>query len=124
MKMSRIEGIMRLVLAFSEAFNRHDVAGMMQLLNDNCTFESGRPAPEGRAYVGKAAIQQYWQDYFRAFPQAQIEIEEIFGLGMRCVMRWRCEWEAESGSKESLRGIDVFQVKQGRISEQFAYVKG
>lgn len=28
-RMSRLESAMRLVLAFHEAFNRHDVAGMM-----------------------------------------------------------------------------------------------
>jgi hypothetical protein len=37
-RMSRLESAMRLVLAFNEAFNRHDVAGMLQLMSD----EGGR----------------------------------------------------------------------------------
>ncbi len=31
MKMSRLESAIRVVLKFNEAFNRHDVAGMMPL---------------------------------------------------------------------------------------------
>jgi hypothetical protein len=38
-RMSKIESGMRVVLEFNEAFNRHDVTGMMQLLSDDCVFE-------------------------------------------------------------------------------------
>jgi ketosteroid isomerase-like protein len=47
---------MRVVLAFNEAFNRHDVAGMMQLMSDDCVFEYTAPAPDGTVYAGKEAI--------------------------------------------------------------------
>jgi hypothetical protein len=33
-RMSKLEAAMRVVLAFNEAFNRHDVPGMMQLMSD------------------------------------------------------------------------------------------
>jgi hypothetical protein len=44
-RISRLESAMRVVLAFNEAFNRHDVAGMMQLMSDDCVFENTAPAP-------------------------------------------------------------------------------
>src|SRR5574341_2067618 len=84
-RMSRLETAIRIVLEFNEAFNRHDVAGMMRLMSDNCVFENTAPAPDGSAYLGKEAVTQFWQDFFRESPQAHIEIEEVFSLGLRCV---------------------------------------
>lgn len=123
MKMSRIESAMRVVLAFNEAFNRHDVAGMMQLVSDDCLFESSAPAPDGAVYRGKEAMTQFWQAFFRHSPEARMEIEEIFGLGMRCVMRWRYHWTSPAGEKRYVRGVDICQVKNGLICEKLSYVK-
>lgn len=124
MKMSRLEAAVRIVLAFNEAFNRHDVAGMMQLMSDDCLFENTYPAPDGAVYTGKEANTQFWQTFFRESPHAHIEIEEIFGLGMRCVMRWRYDWVDGAGKKGHVRGVDIFQVKNGVIYEKLSYVKG
>ncbi len=123
-RMARIESAMRAVLAFNEAFNRHDVAGMMQLMSDDCVFENTVPAPDGAVYKGKAAVTQFWQEFFRESPQAHIKIEEIFGLGMRCIMRWRYEWVDATGNQGHVRGVDIFQVKDGLICEKLSYVKG
>ncbi|GIK56475.1 MAG: nuclear transport factor 2 family protein [Chloroflexi bacterium] len=124
MKMSKIESGVRTVLAFHEAFNRHDVAGMMALMSDDCVFENTTPAPDGTVVVGKEAVTQFWQEFFRQSPQAHIEIEEIFGLGYRCVMRWRYEWVDGAGEKGYVRGVDIFQLKDDLISLKLSYVKG
>lgn len=124
MKMSRIESGIRVVLAFNEAFNRHDVAAMMQLMSDDCVFENTAPAPDGTVYTGKEAITQFWQEFFRESPQAHIEIEEILGLGLRCIMRWQYNWVDGVGIKGHVRGVDIFQVKNGLICEKLSYVKG
>ena len=42
-RMSKLESAVRVVLEFNEAFNRHDVAGMMQLMSDDCVFEETFP---------------------------------------------------------------------------------
>jgi steroid delta-isomerase-like uncharacterized protein len=122
--MSKIELATRLVLAFNEAFNRHDVARMMALMSEDCVYEHNAPAPDGTQYLGKESISQFWQDFFRDSPEAHIEIEEIFGLGMHCIMRWRCDWEDEPGKKGHIRGVDIFKLKDGLICEQLSYVKG
>jgi predicted SnoaL-like aldol condensation-catalyzing enzyme len=122
--MSRLESTTRLVLEFNEAFNRHDVPGMMQLMSDDCIFENTDPAPDGAVYSGKEVITRFWQDFFRESPNAHIEIEEIFGFGIRCVMRWRYDWVDAAGKKGHVRGVDIFQVKNGSICEKLSYVKG
>lgn len=123
MKMSRVEEPLRVALAFGQAFNRHDVVGMAALLSEGCVLESAglpwiRGAPPAGVYRGRQAIGRYWQDLFEKAPEAQIEIEEAFGLGFRCVARWRCLGEA------SRRGVEIFQVRDGLICEELSYVKG
>jgi predicted SnoaL-like aldol condensation-catalyzing enzyme len=123
-RMSKIESSMRIVLDFNEAFNHHDVAGMMKLMSEDCIFENTSPAPDGTIYSGKEAVTRFWQDFFRESPRAHIEIEEIFGMGLRCIMRWKYEWVDEAGQKGHVRGVDIFQVKEGVITEKLSYVKG
>lgn len=118
-RMSRIESAMRAVLEFNDAFNRHDVAGMMRLMSDDCIFENTYPAPDGTTYSGKEAVTRFWQDFFRESPHAHIEIEEIFGMGDRCIMRWKYSW-----GDGHVRGVDVFKVENGSITEKLSYVKG
>ncbi|HSF80076.1 MAG TPA: nuclear transport factor 2 family protein [Anaerolineales bacterium] len=115
---------MRVALEFNEAFNRHDVAGMMQLMSDDCVFENTTPAPDGMRYAGKEEVTQFWQDFFRASPQAHIKIEEIFSAGEHCIMRWRYSWGATGGEKGHVRGVDIFLVRHGLIREKLSYVKG
>jgi predicted SnoaL-like aldol condensation-catalyzing enzyme len=123
-RLSKMESTMRAVLEFNKAFNRHDVAGMMALMSEDCVFENTSPAPDGEVYTGKLAVTQFWQDFFQRSPQALIEIEEIFGLGQRCIMRWRYEWEDEDRGKGYVRGVDIFKGKDGFITEKLSYVKG
>lgn len=123
-RMSKIESAMRTVLEFNDAFNKHDVEGMMKLMSDDCVFENTDPAPDGTTFSGKEAVTQFWQNFFRESPQAHIDIEEIFGLGSRCIMRWKYNWVDTAGGQGYVRGVDVFKVSEGLISEKFSYVKG
>jgi predicted SnoaL-like aldol condensation-catalyzing enzyme len=123
-RMAKIEAAIRLILAFNEAFNRHDVPGMMRLMSDDCIFENTAPAPDGTVYAGKMAVTQFWEEFFRNSLHARIEIEEIFSLGHRCVMRWNYSWLDLAGEEGHVRGVDIFRVKDGLICEKLSYVKG
>ena len=50
--------------------------------------------------------------------------QEIFGLGERCVMRWRYSWVDTAGERGHVRGVDIFRVRNGAIREKLSYVKG
>lgn len=117
--MSKIEASVRTVMDFNDAFNRHDVAGMMQLTSDNTVFENTHPSPDGTRYSGKQAVTKFWEDFFHDAPYAHIDIEEIFGFGNRCVMRWKYTW-----GDGHVRGVDVFKLKDGLIAEKLSFVKG
>ncbi|MGA7194609.1 MAG: nuclear transport factor 2 family protein [Anaerolineales bacterium] len=122
--MSKLESGMRVVLEFNEAFNRRDFAEMMQLLSDDCVFDETFPAPDGTVITGKEAIGELLQNFMRESPKAHIEVEEIFGMGFRCVMRWRYDWIDAGGKQGHVRGVDIFKLKDGLICEKLSYVKG
>ena len=118
-RMSKIEEAIRVVLQFNDAFNQHDVPAMMALMSEDCLFENTSPAPDGTAYKGQADVGQFWESFFQESLQAHIEIEEIFGFGERCVMRWQYSW-----GNGHVRGVDIFKVRDGLITEKLSYVKG
>jgi limonene-1,2-epoxide hydrolase len=123
-RLSRLETSIRVVIEFNKAFNRHDIKAMMQLMSDDCLFENTNPAPDGTKIKGKDAVTLFWEDFFRESPHAHIEIEEIFSLSFRCVMRWQYNWVDPSGQSGNVRGVDIFKVTNGLITEKLSYVKG
>ena len=123
-RMSKLESATRAVLAFAQAFNRHDVSAVMQLMSEDCVMETASPSPDGAVYSGKAAVTQFWEDFFRALPEADIEIEEVSGIGLRCILRWKGNWAGAAGEGQPARGVDIFRVENGLIREMLSYIKG
>ncbi len=117
--MSKIETAIRTVMEFNEAFNRHDIPAMIKVMTEDCVLEDTSPAPDGTAYSGKVAITEFFENLFRDAPQAHIEIEEIFGMGLHCVMRWKFY-----DGNGYVRGVDVFKLKENLICEILSYIKG
>ena len=112
------------VTSFNNALNRRDLDAMMCLMTENCLFENTYPSPDGTRFEGQAAIRAFWEDFFRGSSQAQFDIEEIFGLENRCVMRWIYHWVDQAGQTGHIRGADVYTLANGLIAEKLSYVKG
>ena len=107
------------VARFSAAFDRHDVDGVMAAMSADCRFESTGPAPDGEVVIGAAAVRDVWERLFRENPTATFVTEEQFAAGDRCVVRWRYDW-----GTGHVRGIDIFSVRDGLVTEKLCYVKG
>lgn len=118
------EATLAAIERFNEAFNRHDVNAIMALMTDDCVFESTGPAPDGQRFEGQAAVRALWEDFFRGSPSAHFEAEDCFAAGERCTVRWRYRWTNADGSVGHVRGVDVFRVRDGKVAEKLAYVKG
>jgi ketosteroid isomerase-like protein len=107
---------------FNEAFNRHDVDAVMAAMTADCAFEDTSP-PHGTRHEGPDAVRAAWEAFFAASPTAHFDAEDVIVTGDRCVVQWRYSWSDDSGSG-SVRGVDVLRVRDGKVAEKFAYVKG
>jgi hypothetical protein len=103
---------------FNTAWNAHDLAAAIALTSEDCVFESTGPAPDGERSVGHAALRAAWQPIFDDVA-SRFTVEDSFTAGSRVVQRWRYDWAGGH-----VRGIDVFTVSGGKVTEKLAYVKG
>jgi ketosteroid isomerase-like protein len=111
------------VTRFCQAFDRGDVDAVIALMTDDCVFESTYPAPDGAPHAGQAAVRKYWEQFFATTENPRFDNEEMFALGDRVVSRWRFAWgTGEAGGH--VRGIDAYRVRDGKVAEKLAYVKG
>lgn len=111
------------VARFNDAFDRKDVDGVMAAMTPDCVFENTGPAPNGERYEGMAAVGAFWKSFFESNAQARFIAEEQFAAGDRCVVRWRYDWGGPA-EIHHVRGVDIFRVRDGRVAEKLAYVKG
>jgi ketosteroid isomerase-like protein len=112
------------VQRFNEAFNRHDVDGVMDAMTEDCVFENTCPPPDGERYTGQGSVRTVWERFFASSPDSRFTTEEIFAAKNRCVVRWRYDWKGMDGTPGHIRGVDIFRVLNGKVAEKLAYVKG
>jgi ketosteroid isomerase-like protein len=112
------------IQCFNDAFNRHDVDAVMAAMTEDCVFENTSPSPDGERYEGQVAVRAFWERFFGASPHATFETEDIFAGGNRGVVCWRYCWIEPDGTRGHVRGVDIFRVRDGKVAEKFAYVKG
>ncbi len=106
------------VAQFNAAWNDHDLEAAIALTSHGCVFEATSPAPDGERFVGHDAIRAAWKPIFDDHA-SRFTVEESFTAGPRLVQRWRYDWE-----NGHVRGVDVFTVEDGKVTQKLAYVKG
>jgi len=112
--------VLDLMDRFTAALNSHDVDAVVALVTQDIVFESTSPPPDGTRYEGRDAVRQIWAEMLAATPQARFSVEEQFSDGSgRAVVRWRYDW-----ADGHVRGVDIVRVRNGRLAESLAYVKG
>ncbi|MDT8305125.1 MAG: nuclear transport factor 2 family protein [Anaerolineae bacterium] len=112
------------VRRFQDAFNGHDLEGVMGLMTEDCVFENTFPPPDGLRYEGTAAVRAAFAEFFASSPRAHFEVEEIFAAGDRVVQRWVYRWGSDEQERGHVRGVDLFRVREGKVAEKLSYVKG
>ncbi|MGZ3637223.1 MAG: nuclear transport factor 2 family protein [Ktedonobacterales bacterium] len=116
----RTEETVAAVNQFNDALNRHDLDAAMALMTDDCVLDTTWPPPDGEYIKGQPAVRAYWEQMLQSSPDAHFETEEAFATGDRCTVRWRYTFNGT----QHIRGVDVLRVRDGKIAEKLAYVKG
>lgn len=109
-----------ILVRFNEAFLRHDASLLKDLVAEDCVMESVEPAPDGTRYVGGNACLTFWQNLAND-KAGTFDAEDIAAFANRGIIRWR--YRFGPGLSESVRGVTVMQVREGRIMEALGYVK-
>ena len=106
------------IVRFNVAFGRQDVDGLMAQMTDDCVFEDTSP-PDGTRHEGQAAVRAAWTALFEANPDGVFTTEHAVLTADRATYCWRYDYGAGH-----VRGIDLFEVRDGKVAEKFSYVKG
>jgi ketosteroid isomerase-like protein len=121
--MAKLETAIRTVIDFNKAFNHHDVPALLALVSEDCFFVNPDPFTEAASYSGRETLFRFWDHFFAVHPRAQMDIEELFGFSIHCVMRWRFDYVDSAGASRQLQGVDLFRIKNGLICEKLTYLK-
>lgn len=103
---------------FNRAFRDREPAMLKDLIALDCVMESIQPAPDGTRYEGYDACLVFWET-LAADPNTYFDVEETLAMGDRAIIRWRFNF----GSGDSLRGVNLMHVREGRIVEALGYSK-
>lgn len=121
--MSTTQETIETVDRFNEAFNRHDVDAVMNLMTDDVVFDNTVP-PDGERYEGQEAVRGFWDRFFAANPGAWFDSEDTFAVDDRCVVQWLFTFDRSNPDGGHVRGVDLFRVRDGKVAEKLSYVKG
>ena len=105
---------------FNDAFLTHQPDILDDLIGDDCVMEGIQPAPNGSRVEGRAACLAFWQALAND-PDNVFTVELVTVAGDRAVIRWRYHYGA--AQEHPVRGVNLMQVRDGRIIEALGYAK-
>ena len=107
-----------------DAFNRHDIDGVMSFFADDCVF-NGVAGPEvyGTRFVGTKAIANAFSGVWKAMPDAHWAHHDHFVHGDRAVSEWTFTGTNADGSRIEAEGCDLFTLRGGKIVHKQAFRK-
>lgn len=110
---------------WNEAWDAHDLEGVMALFHDEVLFENWTG---GRA-EGKEAVRKAWTPWFENHGNFRFTPEDTFidEDEQKVLYRWRLDWpsfeKGFDGKAETRRGVDVIHFQDGKIIQKLTYSK-
>ena len=109
-----------------DAFNRHDLSGVMAHFADDCVFFTVAGEEEhGTRIVGRAAIAQAFEGVWTSMPDVQWADHAHFISedGSRGVSQWTFRATNPDGTRNEVQGVDLFRIEDGKLVEKQAFRK-
>jgi steroid delta-isomerase-like uncharacterized protein len=102
-----------------DAFNAHDVDAIMEFFTEDCVFDT----PRGQRHVGKEEVRKGFQARFDGIPDIQYGDDRHFICGDRGASEWTIRGTQVTGEPIEVRGCDLFEFSDGKISRKDAFWK-
>jgi ketosteroid isomerase-like protein len=100
----------------TDAFNRHDLDGIMSFFADDCVLDTPRgPDPWGRRFVGKAEVREGLGARFKGIPDVHYGDDSHFICGNRGVSEWTLTGTTVDGEPIEVRGCDLWTFRDYQI---------
>jgi ketosteroid isomerase-like protein len=107
----------------ADAFRHRDVEAVLAEFADDGVFEVAEgPDPWGERFQGKAAIRTAVETMFKG-PDFQLENTTRWVHGDRAVSEWTYVATTRSGRRVEMRGCDLFQLRDGKVTRKDTYLK-
>jgi ketosteroid isomerase-like protein len=110
--------------AISDAFNRHDVDGVMAFFADDAVFETPKgPDPWGRRLAGTDQVREGIAARFAGIPDVHYGDDSHWVSGDRGVSEWTLTGTTTDGESLRLRGCDLWTFRDGEVVRKDSYWK-
>ena len=110
--------------AFGDAWNRHDLDGLMGFMSDDCVFQTAAgPDACGARHVGAQAVRLAFAAAWATLPDAQWRNGRYFVQGDFGVSQWTFTGTSADGSRVETDGVDLFTFRDGKITLKNAFRK-
>lgn len=107
-----------------DAFNAHDLDGIMSFFADDCVFETPRgDAPWGKRLVGKERVREGFAGRFAGIPDVHYGDACHWVVGDRGCSEWLLTGTSTTGEKIAVRGCDLWTFRNGKIARKDSYWK-
>ena len=99
-----------------DAFNRHDVDGVMKCFADDCVFYTvGGDEAYGAKIEGAEAIANAFSAVWAGMKDAHWDHHSHFVHGDRAVSEWTSSGTDANGMRVEAQGADLFTLRDGKI---------
>ena len=100
----------KILQAFADAWNRHDVDALMSFMTEDCVFEaSAGPDVCGTRYAGREAVRAGFAEVWATFPDARWGNARHFIRADRGMSEWTFTGTRADGTRVEVDGWDLLK---------------
>ena len=104
-----------------DAMNLHDPGRLSSLLAEN--YQSSQPVHPGRGFGGSAQVLENWSSVFEGVPDFRSELVASSVDGDTEWAEWHWHGHHADGSAFAMRGVTIFVVRDGLVTEGRLYME-
>lgn len=114
----------KLLGAFADAWNRHDVEALMSMMTEDGVFEaSAGNNVNGERHEGQRAVRTAYEAVFAQYPDAHWSNARHFVNGNRGVSEWTFTGTLNDGRWVEVTGCDLFTFRNDKIAVKNSFRK-
>ncbi len=113
------------LIAFGKAFNKGDIDGILDCVTDDFVWRLGEgpETPDGKVLQGREAVRKELEERATRYKSMKFTETEVLFSDNKVVGQFRAIGEYADGTPIDLRGVDVYEFKDGKISLKDTYSK-